>query len=335
MTYMPVTYPGASFEANCLTSTMARKQPHLIGKFTSPLAFAQYATTGDTDLKREAIGYWARYLRDNSDGDFFGGATSYAEVIGKLATGAPELADKVRAISGRVNAPIERMKMRTVRHVVGGRVCVPDLLAGSPTPMRRKVATADPLAPLTVVVNLTSSAGVSTDSLLTRGIACCALAQHLTTRRQVTLYALLASKPYNSKASPMALVKLRSNPLDLTRAAYVLSDQGFARGVGFTSYGVMCADYTDTVDSCNMVGSDYSDIAWPFGSFNYAAETDANFDSGEAAPITADLSRYLNTEVLYIPGAFVSSKSLAQCADDPAQWVSALVAKYSKPKLVA
>lgn len=332
MAYVPLNYNGAHFERDCLTSKTARANPHIVARFDSPLAFLQYVTTGDTDEKASLLRAWSK---EHAGSDSFYGTSNLRDVMAKLATGAPELADRVKALSRKVSAPVESVKKRTVRHVMGGRVCVPDLLSGSPTPMRRRVAVADPLAPLTIVLNLVSSGGIDADDMLIRGLATCALAQHLATKRQVTLYALASGQPYNSPVTPLCLIKLRSTPLDLTRAAYVLSNQGIARAAGFAAYTALQSDYARTTGKHARRRDTVGGVAWPFDQASYAAETDDNSDKGAVAPLARDLAEYLKTEILYIPGAFLGSKEMKACLADPARWVSDMVAKYSKATLAA
>lgn len=156
---------------------------------------------------------------------------------------APEAADKVRDgdLSGVAASdafltkledisPVSR-RWANVASVAGGAPNVGAFLAGSPMAMRRRVRLLNESAPLTILVDCTSSGGISSKKLVKRGAAVLALVRLLSGLRPVSLYAVCALTPSGktgNKATAIA-VRIDSTPLDLARAAFVIGHPAAAR----------------------------------------------------------------------------------------------------------
>lgn len=121
----------------------------------------------------------------------------------------------------------------------GAIPCVPSFIAGAPDSMRRLENSRSDVAPIKIYLDLFISAGFKVKECSTRGAAILALARKLESLRPVELYLLMScgDSRYNSKTfadgwlSPM--IKIDTNPLDLTTASFVLGHPGFIRQLAF------------------------------------------------------------------------------------------------------
>jgi len=122
---------------------------------------------------------------------------------------------------------------RTIDSVVGMCPNVPQYLAGNPYNMRLKRRCATATAPLSIFVELVASAGISAQTCLKRGAAMLALVRMLANLRPVELWCVVAIGQRNSRSS--LCVRLDTAPLDLARAAHVLTHPSVFRALGYRS----------------------------------------------------------------------------------------------------
>jgi hypothetical protein len=154
----------------------------------------------------------------------------------------------------------ETERQRWVDDVCGGFPNVPAFLSGHPLAMRRRIADKDGAAPLAVIVDLTTSAGINADTIEKRGAAILALVRLLTMRRPVELWAgVMTGSGIGNRNLAGVFCRLETAPLDLATAAYVMTSAGFPRAVcypvamesaGFTSGGWPYNDHN--VSRANM-----------------------------------------------------------------------------------
>ena len=124
---------------------------------------------------------------------------------------------------------------RTWRNdIAGGCPDVPAYIAGQPLSMRRRTIVESDSAPLAIIVDLTASEGIPADIMERRGAAILALVRVLSTRRPVELWAgaFLQGGPAGMDACAF-FARIDTAPLDLARAAHVLSSQSMPRQIGF------------------------------------------------------------------------------------------------------
>jgi hypothetical protein len=131
-------------------------------------------------------------------------------------------------------------KWQSQRALTGGLVCVPEFLTGQPECMRirRRMDRND--APVTIFMDLTSSAMIRGEDLLKRGTAILALARALCEHRVVELWGGIAlgdGSGYRSDSgkawSSTFAWRIDTTPLDVARAAFLLSAPAMARGIGY------------------------------------------------------------------------------------------------------
>ena len=182
---------------------------------------------------REA--YLARCLDGGRRASGGGGASWYgdetrAETIRMSAEGDTALVPEAERLLSRIDANVETPRKVWDRSVAGAYACVPDVLAGLPTPMRHQRHVPDERAPITILATTTSSGGISAGVLRRRGTTILALVMALTRIRPVSLYQLtVLDGNKDGTGETVILGKINTTPLDLATACYVLTSQGFAR----------------------------------------------------------------------------------------------------------
>jgi hypothetical protein len=127
-------------------------------------------------------------------------------------------------------------KWQTQRTVSGGMVCVPEYLTGQPECMRLRRRLDRNDAPVTIFMDLTSSAMIDASKLLARGTAILALARALCEHRVVELWGGIALGDGGYRGKPWSSTfawRIDTTPLDVARAAFLLSAPAMARGIGY------------------------------------------------------------------------------------------------------
>jgi hypothetical protein len=193
---------------------------------------------------------------------------------------------------------------QTVDAVAGGVPNVPAFLAGQPLAMRRRQRVTNEQAPLNILIDLTSSGGITSAQLEKRGAALLALVRILSAQRPVNLYAASSGLPRSAGErfmSSAVLFRLDTAPLDLARAAHVLCATGVARQLGYSTL-------------TEQVGSKGGDIAWPYNSDEYTRRNGVAY-----------WQRAIGTdELLYLAPAFAYDENLT----NPEKWLTDMLAKY-------
>lgn len=126
--------------------------------------------------------------------------------------------------------PVSRA-WRSVDDVVGAVPNVPAFLAGHPQHMRRRERTTRDSAPLSIYMDLTSSASIDAKVVGRRAVVLLALARLLVEHRAVTLWAGV-SQDVGRGAGTVAW-RIDTVPLDLARAAYQIGATAMARRFGY------------------------------------------------------------------------------------------------------
>jgi len=121
-----------------------------------------------------------------------------------------------------------------ISHVSGSRVSVPEYLAGSPFCMKRKAAIQRPERAINIYVCTTCAAAVSAQNMLKRGVTIMALLEYLQlTQVSVELF-LTAETHGRTDGDFIQVIKVESNPLDLSTASFAIAHPAFARHVTYT-----------------------------------------------------------------------------------------------------
>lgn len=126
-------------------------------------------------------------------------------------------------------------RFKTVDDVAGGVPNVPAYLAGHPVNMRRKARVADALAPLTVVIDLTTTCTITEKEVRRKGMATLAFVRAMAAIRPVNLYVTASLGHYgdarDARHGYYAACPVETAPLDMARAVFMLTHTGMARAL--------------------------------------------------------------------------------------------------------
>jgi hypothetical protein len=220
--------------------------------------------TGDLNsfTQRAEVVPTSRHNRKQCDGkDNWTGKQSYDDAlrfarVGDLKRVAPSDAwlTKFESLSPMRGA------WQTVSDVTGSIAIIPAVLSGHPLAMRRRKRVATETAPLSVCVDLVSSGGIESKVLEKRGALILALVRALSATRPVDLWVGGSAYPSdnNKNKTYHVWMKLETAPLDLARAAHVMTSSAFSRGL---LYATVCHEHDKENDSWGLRWP-YNDNAW-------------------------------------------------------------------------
>jgi len=320
-----------TWHLNPFKSKTARNSEHIVAVFDNAGTVARYLETASpVSAVREARLAKTEMIKGYYDrGENFYGLKTYQTALREVITGDPKTARTARDLIAKLSAAtVTTMRRRRVASVVGSRVCVPAYLAGAPNPMRRIIQRKSEHAPLSIVVTGTSTWDISSVDLVARGVAIAAMVQKTSQTRPVNLY--MAHGQHLTESSmktptTISLVKFPTSPIDLTRLAHLLSDQGFNRGLGFSIQAQMIGDYLRLTGDVERKGTvDFGSGPWPFNGNQDYIDARGGRDSLEK-----DLCEMLGTEIFYISGAKAHSQDFIDCKTDPVAWVNAKATQYT------
>jgi len=251
----------------------------------------------------------AKYLRDkrvidSRNGNWHLNGLTQKQVVEFIEFGNDAAVAKSDEMLAEMESHMDELATtyKVVGDVAGGVPNVAAFLAGDPINMRRRKRVLSPLAPLTFYIDLTSSGGIPDYTLRRRGAAILALVRILETRRPVTVYCGVAlGRGYDTAAS--AWVRLDTMPLDLTRAAHMLSHTSVSRAA---LYGSVEA----------MMGKHYGQ--WPWDNINKWYRMAAQC----IKTITG------NDEVVFVAPAYRDLAEVAMILDEPVKWIEMMLKKY-------
>lgn len=141
----------------------------------------------------------------------------------------PASDEMISKLEGKFDFPTSRYSV--FDDVAGGVPNVPAMLANQPLNMRVRRRVADEAAPLTICIDLTSSAVIGAPYLLKRGAAILALARILSGTRPVNIWLGAGLSEGRGTAGSTAWFQLDAAPLDLARAAFQISSASVPRGM--------------------------------------------------------------------------------------------------------
>lgn len=192
-----------------------------------------------------------------------------------------KLLDAIEAAS-----PLGIARPELARVVVGGLVDVPAFLSGSPVAMRQR-RKQEAHAPLTIVVNVASSASIGNDMLERRGAATLALLRKLEgAGHPVELWIMhaVAGSYSGEGAGAHSFVKMETRPLDLARSAWALGSADFSREV---------------IYACNCTRARNGGLSpWPWQGHNWSSNA-AKQKATTAAALGIEPGKLLYLPMLY------------------------------------
>lgn len=155
-------------------------------------------------------------------------------------------------------------------------------------------------SPLTIYVESTVSGGTSHAQIVNRGVAVLAFVMAMQAIRPVALYTINCLG--GAQGCYGSITKIETSPLDLPRAAYMLTSPGYARCLGFSG--------AQGIEGSRSVG------AWPWNSY----PTDAAYEPAMRAMCA------MEPQDLFLCGMFLLDQ---KALTNPVAWVQDMVAKHS------
>jgi len=250
-----------------------------------------------------------RSFKDTSNGaNWYGGDTGKSAAA-KTRNGDMEGVEASNAMMVK----FEKYDLSTARPqwlpaMAGGRADVQAVLSGSPLTMRRRQPVDADIAPIAVIVDLSTSAMIPAEVIKRRGAAILALVRILSSKRPVELWvsSMTGADLGNGRDRDggICLARLDTSPLDLARAAYILTSAGFPRR--------LC--YSINEKEFNFGGG------WAFGN----AATERNAFKALLEPVFPHV-----VDMLAIPALHGHD----EMASEPEKWVEKMLHTYA-PHLV-
>jgi hypothetical protein len=192
---------------------------------------------------------------------------------------------------------------RTRHDVVGGVPDVPAYLAGVPMNMRRRERVRIEQGPISIFASMELSGGIPADIMRKRGIAILALVRLLANSRPVELFACCSAGDAGYGAH--VICRIDTAPLDLARAAHVLTAPCVTRGLGYAA--------------CGQIASDELGKSWR-GTWAY--DRHQIYLSNARAVLTGAIDP--NAEALLIPAAHLNDPAV----NNPTKWLAEMLAQY-------
>lgn len=214
-----------------------------------------------------------------------------------LAAEASALADKIEAstIEGTV-------RYANISGVAGTRVNVPVYLANHPSCFVRRAKSERATRHVTIYVSLVCSAGIPAESMIKRGCAVLGLLTALQCQQYgVDLYLLGETSGPHMRGSMFQIIRVDSQPLDVSSAAFALAHPAFARNV---LYMVQARE-----NAASSTGWPH-DFQQPFGD-------SAGYMKSAYGKRVRDLLGMTETDV-WAPAAYIGEESI----QDPIGWIN-------------
>lgn len=195
--------------------------------------------------------------------------------------------------------------------VIGGVPNVPAYLAGLPLNMRRMERVADERGPLTMFASLELSASIDVGTMRKRGAAVLALVRALSATRPVELYACCSigegSRHGNDGFGSHVLIRIDTAPLDLARAAHVLTCPSVTRLLGYSML-------TDQADKELTRGKGWNG-QFAYGDVHKYRETARDNFVSIVSP---------GSDSLWLPAAHATDP----CVKEPVRWLKGMIRQF-------
>lgn len=260
-------------------------------RFNSPEELANYVGT----------------LREYRPGSHFHGQ-SLSEAQRCLLNGDVSTVDSAQALITRLEeqAILSTGVKTLTADVVGFMPLVPHVLAGLPNSMltRYESEIEATNTPITIYIDTTVSSDLSHGELINRGIATLAFAMAMANVRPVDLYTVSTCCADSCNGSYGVCTRIETRPLDLARAAWMLTSPTMARRIMHTSVW-------------NQLGF----ISLGGGPFSWQLSPTQN-------SYMASMRDMLSMEAqdVFITGGYIADKLMLT---DPIAWVNMMVRKHT------
>lgn len=243
--------------------------------------------------------------------DSWSGNQTFDESLEHFKKGDPALVPASDAYMEKLtNRPLVSRRWQIVPSVAGGSPNVPAMLAGHPLAMNRRQRIASDQAPLAIIVDVASSAGIGRRDLEKRGAAILALVRMLSASRAVSLYVGVSvtcghQKGDRTHDATHVFTRCDTAPLDLARLAHMLGQPSTARRL---YYGAAYEAEGAPTNSHNL--------HWPYRDGPSAIREHAHAILSRAIPDAC--------ESLYIGAAHIDDAAIKH----PEQWLDDMMTRH-------
>lgn len=186
---------------------------------------------------------------------------------------------------------------------------VPASIMGHPMDMfaKQSLEMDNVLAPLTIYVEATVSAGLSHDELTARGVSILAFALAMNNIRPVEVWAVSSNIPSGKHIGGVIAVKIASAPMDIKRAVYMLTDPSYCRRLAFAA-------------TCKATGApDRRGMSWLWDLEPQSQEYQTKFRA----------LMEMQPQDIFITGGYLTDKLMLK---NPTQWVKNMIAQHGGTK---
>ena len=276
-----------------------------VAYFDSVTELAAFANEHANDRRREA------------DPKFYG-ATTFAQAVARCAMGHDQCVPRATELLGKLENSVAVSTTAFESSVAGVIPSVPEYLAGDPESMFDQVSHQSDAAPLTIYVDMASSASISADAFMKRGIAILALTMMLSQVRPVNLNLFSCGGCCATHRTPamveakedysIVVARIETAPLDLARAAFAMTDVAVPRRLFYAAQQELCG----------------FDGLWP-------TLRGAERGATTSPEYIGRLKSILQTdgETLLIPAISALDPDCKMMLDEPVEWLNGKLIEYA------
>lgn len=164
----------------------------------------------------------------SEDGSSWFGHLTNAQCLDGMVAGEESLVPKAEELLDKIDAAVETPHSEWIPSIYGAYPIVPEFLANNPECMRHRTQVPTDAAPVSIYVSTTSSGSIDHNVMLARGVAILALVMKLQAIRPIDIY-LLAETHGQTDGELLQVIRIPTQPVNISVAAFVLSRVGWAR----------------------------------------------------------------------------------------------------------
>lgn len=280
---------------------LKKHENHVLAQFDTPGEYVEYIKANAKEHSRASMG-----------GAFYSHET-FASACHKTINGDDKAAEESTKLLHKLSdlaIPQKRREIVEAKH--GGRVSVAAYLGGSQSPVRKSVQTHSAKAPIAIVCGFVSSGMIDQADLRLRGIALAALVRRVAAQRPVELYLAGTGREQGADHSVSLLIKFPTRPIDTHRLAFMLSSQGFGRGLAFAGYQIADKMVQSLGGKSRQFVPGYG-TQWG-GGYDYSTSTNCEY--------AKDIAGYIKKPTFYFHDVVSTKDDMTEIKKDAVSWVN-------------
>lgn len=207
-------------------------------EFNNPEEFFDIALDGKADPASPTARDSNRASRKrDSSSDPWAGTKTWDDAVKLVRMGWREGLDKIEPLADEIAKTLGYIikRPRFINSVVGGSVCIPAYLSGSPACMRRRINRPSGMRVIRIVVNVSCSGGVDPETMIKRGAVACGLAsavQRAGYSASIVVGDYAASGEH--KFGVEVAAKKADELMDMDRIAFMCANPAMLRRIAFS-----------------------------------------------------------------------------------------------------